>query len=422
MNNAYVEVLRSYPRRAYSSFSTGFSVTVSLLVIALTSLHYSDKHASLVFILFAITFAGDFPWRHLREQLAQTRRHLAPHFLKPHLAAFALVSGLFVIAAPAWMSFSSGHFSLGPTAAVMAIYAMIGWSTFFPQPASSVLSMAGWMCLIFQGDRPAIIAFLTGGYERLASWMFVAAAGATILAVVRLCRVREDVRKKPRWDGRRGGIRIPPGAGFWARAYAWSQVGGGLVVKSLLIVAVMMVVAACILSRYLPRDVPIIPFLAVWPEFICTVIIPMSWMGVWRNLAGDSLRPIDRRSFLREIGAALAIQYAQGWAIFSTTAIIVCCLCRHDFLSGHMVATLLISSLALQVFNFAACVWLLQWRSPGLLTGFVYVMGIVVLPFAMLVGQDNPLSALGAGAVVLGAIGVYIAAEAWHCWQTTELG
>jgi hypothetical protein len=282
--------------------------------------------------------------------------------------------------------------------------------------------MAGWVWLIFQGDKPAVVAFMTGGYERLASWTFIAAVAATVLAVVRLCRVREDVRKKPRWDARRGGIRIAPGAGFWARAYAWSQVGGGLVVKSLLIVAVIMIVAACIVSRYLPADVPIVPFLAVWPQFICTVIIPTSWMGVWRSLAGDSLRPIDRRNFLREIGAALAIQYAQGWAIFSTTAIIVCCLCRHEFLSWHMLATLLISSLALQVFNFAACVWLLQWRSPGLLVGFVYLMGIIVLPFAMLVGQDNPLSALAAGALVLGAIGVYIAAEAWRCWQTTELG
>ena len=69
-----------------------------------------------------------------------------------------------------------------------------------------------------------------------------------------------------------------------------------------------------------------------------------------------------------------------------------------------MLATLLISSLALQVFNFAACVWLLQWRSPGLLVGFVYLMGIIVLPFAMLVGQDNPLSALAAGALVVATL------------------
>ena len=129
MSNPYIEILRSYPRRAYSSCRTGLAVTVSLLLMAVTSARYSGNRGSLVFFLFAIVFAGDFPWRHLREQLAQTRRHLAPHFLKPHLAAFALVSGLLVIAAPAWMSFRSGHFSLGPAAAITTIYALIGWSS-----------------------------------------------------------------------------------------------------------------------------------------------------------------------------------------------------------------------------------------------------------------------------------------------------
>jgi hypothetical protein len=147
------------------------------------------------------------------------------------------------------------------------------------------------------------------------------------------------------------------------------------------------------------------------------------WPRRWYVLADESLRPASRRQFVREQGAAMAVELAIT-SLWLTTA----------FFAGALLiepSTILSSPLwpalpliiSAQILNFAVIVWVMRFRSGWL----------VVLPMLLALAVDGVVLATGGAladhdetghmliaALIFAAVGVAITYHAYRRWLTTE--
>jgi hypothetical protein len=155
--------------------------------------------------------------------------------------------------------------------------------------------------------------------------------------------------------------------------------------------------------------------------FFPASMVAGNWTRVWPCLELDFLRGPARRDFIREIGASIAIQTSQAWAIIAAVFTIGAVM---QHFPAILLFCVLLGSLATQALAFGAAVWVMRYRSAGL----VWLLGIpLFLPITMIAFlQDSKwtvwlfFTCLAACGFAL--TGIWLTKRAYRLWLETELG
>ena len=153
-------------------------------------------------------------------------------------------------------------------------------------------------------------------------------------------------------------------------------------------------------------------------------LISQEWLQKWRFLEADSLRPISREDFLKEMAMAVAQRYLQAWCVTASLILMIVELIVTVPHPLRMWVYFVLVSFGVGVFGWGISVSLLRYRSPGILI----LLGLPLVPFAtaatwaILQEKTSHSNAALAGIAVLAAAGVWIARDAYRRWLVTELG
>jgi hypothetical protein len=473
----YAQVALTYTRPWYMRMWAAF---IGWFIIAsLVFSRAADYGGQIAYLLIGGTIAawgGAIVAGHTKEQLADARARLTPHFRGPHLVVAALVFlvgavvfSLFIVAHRQHAAIASGWPKIplsysGFLAAVLLAAAAMAWSTHLQSAVFIFGSIIAGMIFVTPHGQALLMTVLTGGSLALA-WATIAASTAALLALGwRQAALHEEMREYWTVEGIRAGHRIQStgdqryrrvaaaetgafnaflrgadrledvrnifAAGFWPRVRHWrrasgmSRLGwlaGGMFLPFLLYLSWFEGGASrddqnfllIVMPGLLSMTMPVLFTATLWPE-------------QWNVMRVAFLRPVASRArFVGEQGTAMACDLATTWAsvtlgVFATTLIM-----RPAAMISPTVAAILLFSAAGQVWFFGVAVWVLRLRNQRWVA-FIAFFGSLMLMGILLArqmdgrrGMINMPSPLIAGLIALA--GLLIAADAYRRWLRTDL-
>jgi len=432
-----------------------------MLMLLLTAWQFAGQRGNQDFSLFmlACIFLFMFWAMHIVQQFANSRARLMPGFCRVHATvavAAALAIGVLLLAATAWLV---GLKSVGLVGITMLLFGSVAWLT-LQRPAWVALVIVGWMLATAYFGRTYVQQIVTGQFEPEAVGLLVVGAVISLLTGIRLSRLNEEMpqyeriqaamrawekeRTRQTWSGE--GI-LPAGfrrrlldrqmamvirhaqraaASLWSRICRW-QVGmlaGWRVLPWIGWVLLMLV--PCWLGRGNRISVESLhAFLVFFPGLVAMgAMVPRT-----RTMSFDLCMPVDRSSYLKQLGAAAALGHFQLWFGMSAVAVLGCFLTteqRPEQRPGLAdVALMLASSALMQVWFFGLGVWLSRFRSMGLimvmmLLGFALAQAVVIFLF-----MCEPRSAWHSYQIPIAGLfaigGAFFIYHAYRCWLAADL-
>jgi len=456
MDNPYAAVFRTHFRRPTGMQdgllpALGFLFFASAFAMAVIVPRHSRPDLFTAFTVgIGVALTGAGLWTKLREQLLSDRRRLWPDFVAPHVLVFAALSFGVTCLVPLPLAEQAGLSAIGLMAFVAALFACTGWFVALPSPLSQILGLASFSCLICAATGHWLWDMLSSQNLMAATLLFAAAAIACTATVLRMLAMTEDhpryaqgpwpgfeqagLRTKepafmagqyPRWwptPRLRMGVLVPSGAGLIARSRRWRAV-----VKLNWVFYVYLpginVAMSCLIQHGnasgVIRSSTLVP--SVIYLLFPAAMVSISWIKAWPCLELDSLRPVTRTELIPEIGAAIAVQTLQGWAIAAAIFTI-------GAVSLHVptvfTASILFGSFATQPLAFGIAAWAMRYRSAGLqwLLCMPLIIPISLLAFLQDSTAEKRLLVTCIAGCALALIGIGLTKRASRLWLETELG
>jgi len=452
MRNPYVEVSRTYIQRLLSSWIAilwtfvAFTMFLESLVISATP----GRETTAMLGAMSDLFMAMLLWIHFREQVASDRKRLWPNYARPHVVVFIAISAVFFVGWPLMLIVLHGAPFIGLLAISTGIFALVGWC------ASTVSIVFGALAVMAElaMSVPEIgNAVFRERHEHLLIGIAVVSIVASALAVLRMLRstgndagygdgLQFDAWSyKPRmtgeinraWSQQSGLFRpnsriyIPTGVGLWERARRWRSLNR-ITVKPTLFLATLLFGVLWVaggFERTGVKDLLIKP-VSVWVVIMPPLLLPQSWLGFWRFLETDCLKPIDRGSFFQEIGLAIAVQALETWCIFAGLYILLIAWGNQWHLNVTQLAALLALSLGITACGLAAAFEFMRYRSPYIMIfsaiAMVPILGGVMAGTSVYFAWADSRPYMVIGAVVFIWLGVLVTRNAYRKWLVTELG
>jgi hypothetical protein len=467
MGNPYAQVALTYFRRVGSCGVTGWATAVMMcvaIVLLGTVVARSGIEHSTILLLIVI-FPGLNLWQmivaHATEQFADSRAHLMPNFRRPHLAAVALLGFSVVFLIPATFTWLAGV----PSICLVAVTAFF-CGTALPQPRWLKTSMSAlvfaFLFLVIalgrSGREQLVLGLLTPSWQlELVSLVILLLAGAMILqGTTRLARRDEASPDSPRRNQAgqtgRGRSAAQQNVGEWpglggvkewlaerhalglaehahrAKTSPWSRVcrwqagmttGWSIWFWSVGLVGIYQAWAWLALADP-SGPFPLGILLAFFP-FLNSVV---RWNDRTPTLAYELLLPVTRSAYLRQLGAAAALNQLQVWAAMSAVAIACWPLFGRANQPFILLVNLLVLSGLSQIWLFGVAVWWTRCRSM--------IMGVLVV----ILGVAQPLLLIGLQAAdpraewwyaawfvagLFALFGQMLLHNAYRRWWSTEL-
>ena len=457
-NNPYVQVAMTYVRRPFSSWPSSIMFTVLLLmlvpqlrcVVLERTGEFAIQH--LMFFLFLFVFYV----LHVNEQFADARSHLMPGFRRPHATVAAVVALIFAVLLPAMFTWASGWHSIGFVAMTTLTLGCCLW----------MLSLAGfvmvaactmfvvWLVVMVTESEGYLQQFVSGQFEPQAIALFMLGLLMAVFAGTRLIRLHEDMpayRTRTQWDwsGKNpmprqawaGEGRIFPwlwdwmaekqiasvsrharlaSVSWWSRICRWQVgmvTGWSLGFWILCAVVNVQLVTWWITAKSFPNQSAQIGFVSMILNFLPMVatmtVIPRRTGMFGREL----LMPVDRKSYIRQLGAAVALNHFQLWGGASIALALWYLLTNINPQTQHATFSgMLAFSGAFQVGAFGILVWTAQYCSRWLnalammsllMAAPVFGVGLVTFPPVWI-----------GGAIALA--GLLITFDAYRRWLKTD--
>jgi hypothetical protein len=421
MPNPYVQVALTYVRRPFSSWR-GWLISVvfcfMFFPLFLPSRGWSHQAFGpsqlmpLVFLFACLAV-------HAKGQFADSRARLTPGFRRVHAAVAAVAALVFAVLLPAVLAHVLGQDLIGLVAVVLLLYAAVLWVIVTGTTWTCFAMVAGFIALF--GTEPGRAWFrelVSGQREPQAAALLALGALTTLLAGVRLVRLNEDMpgfhtELQWNWDWskmtrqqRRGDGRFLPGLRDWiaerqmarltrlarqAPASRWSRICRWQVGMAAGWSLWFWIFGTLIYVHFLVWWISTRTGKAAAPEigaareigmasFVLTLMPTVAAIGgvfQWRNFNGGQtlLLPVERKTYIRQLGAAAALSHFQLWAGMSVALLLWLLLLGAGPLQPAMLAGVLAFSAAFQVVVFGAAVWTARYRSRalgGLVLGLLF--------------------------------------------------
>jgi hypothetical protein len=453
VNNPYVQVALTYLRRPFSSLlvllrSVMFLALAAFFLWISSSLPMPEKAGGTFY--FGFVLIGLFLYIgsaiHIREQFDNHRASLFPSFMRPHLTIAGIVVTLSTIFLLKILVFRIGLFSIGPAAVLVVWFSLIFWSVLNLSAATIMASIGLCIVFIYRGD--SLLGILSSGKnESLAIGLLILGLAAIAMSVRRLVRINEDMpegnsRIPMAWAGQNHAIaNDQPGANSFserlkahniailvhhvqcARASSWSRIrrwqegkpSGQMQLLLFFLLLLLFITMHYVLfstSSMLPLFTNIIFFLPVLAN-------AQLLYGLKQKFRFEMLLPVERNSYLKQKGLAIAESQFRIWFILASAAF----LCQLIMAPQSIVLllALLAHSLFWQIGIFGVGIWFLRFRS------WVWpVMALTaIVNFGMSFFRENPstLFLLSSWYTSIG-IALLSLLMTWHAyrrWLVTEI-
>lgn len=161
--------------------------------------------------------------------------------------------------------------------------------------------------------------------------------------------------------------------------------------------------------------------------FMPSMMTASAWLRMWRYLEAESLRPIARSRFIRELGLAMAIDILTLWFGFAVVIVADAALFGPAPFDWGLLAMRIGMSLLIQTLAFGVVAWTVRHRSPMQMA--FATMAAMVVPAVLVLLMSDPLphswqvnAMIAIGVLVCACIGVWVILAAYGKWLVTELG
>ena len=479
MNNAYIQVALTYFRRLFSSFWLGLVILVALGMIFLpvvgTPSHNRQAWQNWWLFKFNFFFEGctilfALMLIHIKEQFTDSRAHLLPDFRKAHIVVAGAVAFVVAILLPVAASLCLRLHSIGFVAFMVFWFGLICWAFLVQKTLQMGVIFVGFMGVIFVGFFPWFIwggnfmeQLCSGKYELPALGLLAIGLAIIVYCGVRLCRLNEDMPeyysglKMTRWSGKgqagAGAQWKPGGFGdrYWSRHMArlirhaqcspdslWSQICRwqiGMQTGWAILWLAGVFLGVCSTPYFV---VPLIPHpnnpqpqFSIAMMVMMVTIIPTAsvWGVLWRrrtqSLQYEFLLPVDRATYLKQVGVAAALNQFQLWVATSAAVVLSLQIMAPQFTS--LLIDTLIYSFLCQIGIFGLGVWFLRFGKPIriFLVGVMW-MQVMMFTIVMFTAMPGPGAALRPvillSATGFAAFGLLAAWDGYRRWLVADVG
>jgi hypothetical protein len=153
------------------------------------------------------------------------------------------------------------------------------------------------------------------------------------------------------------------------------------------------------------------------------LVVASIWPRRWFVLADESLRPASRRQFVREQGAAMAVELALTWLVITVGTFAAALLYDPSTMLASPLWRALPVTAAGQLLTFGVIVWVLRYRSGWLVIVPIFLATVVGLGVLIVGGTLAEREAIGPmlkAAAIFATVGLVITADAYRRWLATE--
>ena len=416
-----------------------------------------------LYLMFTALLAG-FLAMHVKDQFAESRAHLMPDFRRIHIVAAATATMMLAVVAPGVVTWLVGVQSVGLIAVTLFVFGAMFWS---------VLVLSNWLLwpilalVLFSvpDARETLALLVTPQFEAQAVGLLALGVAIVVLAGVRLFRLNEDMpeyhRRMPTgWaaKGRMTGqnvnydVPLPHTLVDWFREQAMANVTRHVRYAAHVAVVANLPVAGgdahglagLALGPVSARLFPILGLVSsaahAWDhsgqhgnkrdggQLVCFPADGANHASIG-GLVGDAnahmgyevMLPVDRRSYVRQLIAALAISYFQFCGVILASTVLWCLVGVARRPPLRYVGSLAAAALLTQICQFGVMVFAYTVTSLRI----VHVAALMVPMFGsvmlIITGGDAHANfqllpevlPIAAGSAALGTLLAYIAYRRW---------
>ena len=396
-----------------------------------------------------MVLAGMGVWGHAKTQFADPRARLTPDFAGPHLVMAWIASAVMILiwGAGIWFVLQIGF--TGSLAVACLLFAAAGWLVYGESWVAALLLVASIFGAASESGQQVFAAlfapsaWLTSTGIVAASLAGLGVLGARIAAITeenpayrrqvmrseQLAWHHPSTAQPPQRMGRFSGnfvdsrmrnylARRP---GWLRRVERWRM---PLTPMPLWIPMLLMIGVSVMFQRKGGQ------FEFAWMQCGIAAIVPLS---VWRKrramLAQELLRPIDRKTFLRELGAALALDMIDIMGMATVFILVVYAVLKPRQLSEPQPWLMMATVWSAATITFGCGAWLLRVRSEvtffvGTILALMATNMVLIFPIGLTEIKDmqqyGHLVRLVPPACL--AVGLVISGLAYRRWLTADMG
>jgi hypothetical protein len=476
-NSRYTEIALTYTRpwymRLWGAF-IGWFVFASILFQR--KIDYGGQMAYLMIGGSIAAWGGAIIAGHLKEQLADARARVTPSFVAPHLVVAAIVFALgvigfasFAVAQIHGIPVGEGLSSLqtmtfsGYWAMVLLSAAAMAWATHLQSATFIFTAIGAGLLFVTEPGGRMMQAMFSGAAPGLTFGVIAGSLAALAALGWRLAVIHEEMAEYWRMEGARFAhrpqttgdprsrrsafaeagplneflrrasafdrVRNLFAAGFFTRVRYWRRVAGsGRLnwVGGAMLIAFLLVMRFVDIKQTKDEQLGVLIVVPLMLSLVLPAIFTITtWSQRWNALAVESLRPVESRGrFLREQGAALALDLAIVWGSITAGVFATALIYHPSWLASWIFAGSVLRSAAAQVWIYATTIWILRYRNRPWL-GFITFVGALTA-VAVITGRaiDGPRgtlstpSSLTSAAIV--AVSMIISLDAYRRWLKTD--
>jgi hypothetical protein len=426
------------------------------------------------------TFLSVFLWTQFRDLVVSESGRLWPGYRRPNVLVFVGLAVILCVVLPVTIIILARLNSLGLLTIAMALFAANGWQ----KATRSLVIQLAFVCAlsvlwIVMAANPQIMDLNPSLVTAVA--IIVVSIAIVAMACLKLLRMTDDnpaFRRanylgmdisRPRmtgdvnqvwvesqrtklfgWPGRKHRVYLPKNESLWEGARRWRSMNSGVFVFMALMAGIMTAVSTGAriefhrqqahwhavvlqnpqLSAMRGPTLPNAPQTGSFILLIYLAILPItgvghSWIRQWRFLEIESLRPILRDRFLKQVGVAIGIQMLQAWAIFACAYLVDTLFLELGPVDMNGVTIYVAGSLGALVFGNGLLVWSIRYRSNA--TGAIIICGMATAAYMGLVaiGINSVITVsswIEIIPVLLTVFGMYAIRDGCRRWLVTDLG
>jgi hypothetical protein len=465
VNNPYIQVALTYFRRLFSSVRVGFMTLLFLVMTfsAIIGARSAHQFWNGLFVLFFYGFAVIFyviPI-HIKEQFANSRAHLLPNFRKAHIVVAGAVAFVVAVLLPAAASLWLRLHSIGLLAFMVFWFGWICLAVLFQKNWQMGVIVVAFFAVIFGGGS-FMEQWCSGKFELQALGLLAIGLAIIVYCGVRLCRLNEDMPEyhlrlyKTAYSGKSQnwpGMQFAPGSfrdrlwvnqmaglirhaqhspnSLWSRICRW-QIGMQTVRQTLLFCVCFFLYLFFFRIFFIAnpnnQKASLIGMIKLFLTMIPTMVV---WTVVWRrrtqSMYYEMLLPVDRATYLKQVGMAAALSQLQVWVVFGITGVLWQQIAEPQSTSAMINA--LACSFLCQIGLFGLAAWLVRLGNVTLLLAIVVVVTqiIVLGPLLFFITMRNPPSWVSSPQTILlaatgfAAFGLLAAWDGYRRWLVADV-
>jgi hypothetical protein len=409
MKNPYVQVLMTYVRRPFSTVQAWLMTFTALLALAPMFISIGFAHEPpLISFFLPLAYVLGYLALHIKEQFSTPLAQSLPSYRRVHLVVAAILVVFFAILLPMGIASICGASPLGISAVVLACFSLLLWASI--RPLVFYLLFPLWIFFVVVPSGETIMQQLTAGqYPAVSACFFAAGVALLVYCALLLWRLNEEVsgyhswwqgnayninvwaenarkidrfpdQKDKRWIGkwmeqwdtalRLWHVQRASGS-WWSQVCRWPM---GVNPRPFLIFwSVIGILYVQGLTLFLPSIAPML----VGMLLLTVGGYPLKQLQQRLRLVEYELSlPIDRVSYLRQVGIAAVLGWLQMWGCLAMALGLWWYGTTWGAENVPIILRTIIATGCCQIAMLGITLWMARYRSP-ILTNLVLITGVM---------------------------------------------